>query len=166
MNQRGYTLLEMVITIAIVAMIVVAGGGFAVALHPFGTRASVQRVAALLATARSLAASSGNGATVTFTGSGDRTVVALYPGRPDGGTFGAVLTSDTVDGSIASAGAVGATTFALFVDSGGTGTVSTWTPASGTLPAEPPCPGPLDLTFTVVGGGETHALACTDMVLH
>jgi len=165
MSQRGFTLLEWVVTIAIVAMVVVAGGSFAYSLHPYATRSSVGRVSALLASARSLAAASGNGATLTFTAGTAQTTVALYPGRPNGGAFGAVVTTDVVDAIVASAGAGGGTTFALFVDSGGTGTASTWTPAAGTLAAEPACPGALDLTFTVGGASETHALACTDMVL-
>jgi len=164
MRQRGYTLLEIVVTVGIVAMLVVAGGAFAQSMHPYAMPAAVQRLGSLLAMARSVAASSGNGATLTLTRSGTQTLITLYAGRPDGGTFGPVVTTDTLDAEVTSA-AVAGDTFALFVDSGGTGTAAVWTAAQGTLATEPACPGALDLTVAINGGHQTHALSCSDMVL-
>jgi prepilin-type N-terminal cleavage/methylation domain-containing protein len=162
--QRGFTLLETMIAVAIVAMIVVAGGAFAQGFRPYATSSAVTRMAALLVTARSVAASSGNGATLTLVTSGDETTVTLYAGRPDGGAFGTVVTTDTLEATVTSA-AVPGTTLALFVDSAGSGTASAWTVAQGVLATEPACPGPLDLTFFTSGGRTTHALSCTDMRL-
>jgi len=164
--QRGFTLLETIITVAIVAMLVVAGGAFAQAFHPYAASSSVARMSALLATARSVAASSGNGATLTLTPApnGAQTTVTLYAGRPDGGAFGPVVTTDTLDATVTSAGVTGST-FSLFVDSAGTGTASSWTATQAASSVEPACPGPLDLTFAVSGGRATHALSCADMVL-
>jgi len=121
-------------------------------------------MSALLASARALASSSGNGATVTVVPTGSQTVVTLYAGRPNGGAFGPIVTTDTLDAAIASA-AMSTATFSLFIDSAGTGTASAWTTTQGVLNAEPPCPGALDLTFSAGSGRQTHALACTDMVL-
>jgi prepilin-type N-terminal cleavage/methylation domain-containing protein len=162
--QRGFTLLETMITVAIVAMIVVAGGAFAQGFRPYAASSAVTRMAALLVTARSLAAASGNGATLTLVPSGDETTVTLYAGRPDGGAFGTVVTTDTLAATITSAGVAGSTV-TLFIDSAGTGTASAWVPSQGVLAAEPACPGPLDLTFSVSGGHSVHALSCTDMIL-
>ncbi len=162
--QRGFTLLETMIAVAIVAMLVVAAGAYAQAFHPYAAASSVARMSALLVTARGVAAASGNGATLTLTPNGTRTTVVLYAGRPDGGTFGTVVTTDTLEATVTSA-AVSGDTLALFVDSAGTGTASAWTAAQGTLSAEPPCPGALDLTFSAGGGHATHALSCADMVL-
>jgi len=164
-RQRGYTLLEWVITIGLMAVLLAAGGGFAYATRPYATRSAVSRVSALLVTARSVAASTGNGATLTFTAAAEnQTVVTLYAGRPNGGTFGTVLNTTTLPVAISTA-TIPATTFTLFIDSAGTGTASTWVLTSGTLATEPPCPGALDLTFASGGGSQTHALSCADMVL-
>jgi len=166
LSQRGYTLLEWVITVAVVAMVILAGGAFANSRHAYATHSAVLRVGALLTTARALAATSGNGATLTFITTPTSTVVTLYAGRPNGGTFGTVVTSDTLEGGVTSVAVPAATTaMALFVDSAGTGTASTWMLASGTLAAEPACPGALDLIFTAGGATETHALSCSDMIL-
>jgi type II secretory pathway pseudopilin PulG len=164
-RQRGFTLLEMVITVGFIAILIIAGGAFAYSAQPYAARSAALRMTAMLATARQVAASSGNGATVTFSAVTGGTLVTLYPGRPNGGTFGPSTLTDTIPATVTSA-SVAASPLALFIDSAGTGTATAWAVTSPAIAVEPACPGALDLTFVAGSSSQTHALSCADMVLH
>jgi prepilin-type N-terminal cleavage/methylation domain-containing protein len=162
--ERGFTLLETALTIAIVAIVALATGAFFAASRPFGAHAASISFDALLGHARSVASTSGNGATIAVVNDATGFTATLYPGRPNAAGLGVAV--ETIHASAAVASAfTGATAFALFLNSAGIGTGAPWSAGDGTIAAEPPCPGALDLTFTAGTQTETRALACSDMRL-
>ena len=149
------SLVEMLAAAAISGLLIASLAGYSFAQHPYALRAAVQNVSAVLADGRSIAQTSGNGATIVVSTNGTGYWAALYPFRP---TQNADVTVPPVRKI---AGNVSLTPIAIFISSSGTVSSSTsWSPASGTLPAEPPCTAPIALTFTAGASSETHTIPC------
>lgn len=177
-RERGFTLLELVVAVGALS-ILLAAGAWAFSLHPNALAAGANDVDAALATARAVAASSGNGATVVFSPrrSSSGALVAgfslrVFAGRPDG--LGSVTPASTMpvlsDASIRER-TLGTVPFALFIDSAGnaSGTANypqldaDGTPTFTVLSQEPPCPTggfTLVLTSPSSGATQTRALSC------
>ncbi|MBC5811082.1 MAG: hypothetical protein GIW95_09590 [Candidatus Eremiobacteraeota bacterium] len=124
-----------------------------VTLHPASTAVPAARavLTAMVETARSLAASSGDGATLLIEeGEPGTTRLRLFPGRPrTGGSFDATVPpyrSATVAGPISSA--LGPLPLAIFIGTAGTWSAAVWSPRDGTLDAEPAC---TDLILAIGG---------------
>jgi prepilin-type N-terminal cleavage/methylation domain-containing protein len=162
--QRGFTLIEVLFTIAIVTIVALGASTLLASSNPFLTRGTSLAFDALLGNARAVAATSGNGATITVVNDASGFTATLYPGRPNTAGLGTAVQTLHENASLMSA-FTNATSFAFFLNSAGTGTASTWTLTSGTLATEPPCPGALNLTITSGGHAVNATLACTDMRL-
>jgi prepilin-type N-terminal cleavage/methylation domain-containing protein len=173
--QRGYTLLEMLIVAAIV--VTVAGFGFAMAqgVHPFAMRSAAGQFDAAVAYARSVAAGSGNGATIVFTPRVDSAgtplagfVARLYSGRPNsGGPIVALpIPPVTTEGEIEEA-SLGHPPFTIFFNGAGqaSGMAGTVTVASD-LANDPGCPARPSMVFTITDSraSTTRTLACPQAV--
>jgi prepilin-type N-terminal cleavage/methylation domain-containing protein len=65
-SQRGFTLIEMVVTVAIVSVLLLAGGVWMMGAHPGALRNALDDFDAQLAAGKAIAAASGNGATLAF----------------------------------------------------------------------------------------------------
>ena len=75
-------------TLAVVALLLAAGGAFSLGTRPYAVRAAQSQFDALLRTARALASTSGNGATIVVeprnaNGSAAGFTATLYGGRPN-----------------------------------------------------------------------------------
>lgn len=147
--ERGFTLLEVIVATA-VAVMLLAAGVWTMATHPAALVSASDDLDAALAAARSIAASSGNGATLVFAPHGvNGFSLRLYRGRPN--AVGAV-TASTFAQIISEASVrehtLGAPPFSLFIDSAGDASGSAQYPTfdpSGdpifsTIAREPPCP--------------------------
>lgn len=159
-RERGFTLLELVITLAILSTLL-AAGVWAFSLHPNALAASANDVDAAIATARAVAASSGNGATIVFAprrSSGGGFSMRVFAGRPDG--IGSVTPASSMpvlaDAGIREA-TLGSVPFSLFIDSAGNASGIADYPAFNAdgsarftlIPQEPSCPsGGFNLTLT------------------
>jgi prepilin-type N-terminal cleavage/methylation domain-containing protein len=171
--EAGFTLLELVVTVAIAVILIAAGGVWMLSMRPGALRGALNDFDANLAAAKAIAGTSGNGATLIFepqsNGSPGYTL-SVYSGRPT--ASGAVTATNTM---IANSAATisethfGNPPFAIFLSSAGypTGSanypsLSDGTPNFTTITTEPPCPsGGIELTFTSPQGvTATRTLPC------
>jgi prepilin-type N-terminal cleavage/methylation domain-containing protein len=175
-NERGFTLIETVIAVAIAAILLAAGGVWMLSMHPGALRGAVSDFDANLAAARAIAASSGNGATIAFTPRANHVpgfVMTVYGGRPRGaGMLQATNVMQAVSDATVAEATLGVPPFAIFLSSAGYPSGKAQYPvldASGNagFPAiaqQPACPasGGFTLTFTSPGGNasETRTLQC------
>lgn len=158
--ERGYTLVELTIVVAIVAAFC-AGAAIALGRHPLSTAAAFTQLDAQLQAGRSLAAASGDGATIAIVTAGPGGFRStLYAGRPDAPLTPSSAPAVESPASI-SEDSVGAPPFTLFISSAGDFSVASGGPAA--VPAEPPCPasGEVHLTLTDPSAGRrTLLLPC------
>jgi prepilin-type N-terminal cleavage/methylation domain-containing protein len=170
-RQRGFSLVEVLVVSAIALTLVGFGAALTRASHPFAMRSASVQFDAAIAYARSLAATSGNGATIVFLPRTDAAGIALpgftarvYVGRPDavGPIRAAEIPPLQADGSITEA-SLGVPPFSVFIDSAGhasgmTGTVTTATYLAG----DPGCPGSGTMAFRLSGtrASATRTLPC------
>ena len=181
--ERGFTLVEMVVAVAILTILVAAGGVWMLATHPGALRAAADDFDADLASARAVAASSGNGATIVFAPRTDPSgnpspgfQLRVYSGRPT--AAGAVQPTSSmpiVSDAVVSEKTFGSPPFAIFLSSAGypTGVASYPTIANdgsatfAPIAQQPPCPaGGIVLTFSnAQGAKDTRTLACGASVL-
>src|SRR5579885_1619356 len=117
MGQRGFTLVEVLVSAAIVSLLVAAGFGLSASVHPLGARSAAAQFDAALDYARALAAQNPNGATLTV--SAGR--IAVYSGRPTaaGALAPAPLAPLSTAGAQAAEVSLGSGPFALLVDGEG-----------------------------------------------
>jgi len=163
-GQRGFTLIETVVTVGITVILLVAGGVWLLGMRPGALRNAADDFDAQLAAARAIAASSGNGATIVFA---PRTgtvgfIMRVYSGRPN--ASGAVKSTNVMEvtsGASVSEATFGAPPFAIFLSSAGYPTGSARYPhvaSDGTIAfpvvaTQPPCPaGGIVLTFANAQG--------------
>ena len=83
-SERGFTLIETIVACAIVATLLVAGGVWMMGLHPGALAQVTSDYDAAIGTARALATTSSNGATLAFTPIAGRSgfTLSVYAGRP------------------------------------------------------------------------------------
>jgi prepilin-type N-terminal cleavage/methylation domain-containing protein len=175
-RQRGFTLVEVLIVAAIVitmAALVIASGQSA---RPFGMRSAADQFDAAIAYARSIAAGSGNGATIVFTLRKDGQGVAvpgfsarLYSGRPNalGPIVPVPMPAMNSSGDISEA-TLGKPPFSVFFNSAGDASAITGAVAAASaLAAEPGCPGGgSEMTFTLSDprSAVIRRLSCTQAI--
>jgi type II secretory pathway pseudopilin PulG len=163
--QRGMTLVELVVAVAIaivaaVALVALNQGG-----RPYAAQSSVQQFDAALAYAQSLAATSGNGATMVFAPSGDGFVLTLYSGRPTSTTAlsEAHLAATHIVGSVVEA-KLGGAPFSVFLNGAGHASAASGAVAPGSVIAsDPGCPAgesSVTLTFSDPRQSVTRSLPC------
>jgi prepilin-type N-terminal cleavage/methylation domain-containing protein len=175
--QRGFTLVEVVAAVAILALLSAAVVAMSLAQRPGSLRVATSGVDASLAAARALAATSGNGATLAFAprtdGRGNALpgfTLTVYRGRPNAAD---AVTPSTVSPLVSDADvrerALGAPPFAIFLSSAGDPSGQGGYPqfdARGkatfaTLAGQPPCPaGGFAFTFSGAHATQTRTLAC------
>ncbi|MBC5815819.1 MAG: prepilin-type N-terminal cleavage/methylation domain-containing protein [Candidatus Eremiobacteraeota bacterium] len=166
--QRGFTLIEMAIAVGVLAMLVLAGAAFAFGNRPMAMRQGAVEFSAQLQAARSLAAASGNGATILVKPrvAGPRPVgfqSMVFSGRP---TAPNAVTSTNFapvqsEADVAEA-TIGAPTFSIFISGSGHVSMAAGDWTTNALGAEPSCPaaGNYTLTFSVDNATSTIMLPC------
>jgi prepilin-type N-terminal cleavage/methylation domain-containing protein len=173
--ERGFTLVETVVTVAILAVLLAAGGVWLLGMRPGALTHATSDYDAALASARAVAETSGNGATLVFAprdGGEPGFTLRAYSGRPV--SAGAVKATNAMPGESDAAveeATLGKPPFAIFI--GASGHVSGKGPyptiaANGAatfdaIVTEPACPASgFVLTFTgPQGATATRALPCT-----
>lgn len=164
MRQRGFSLIEVIIVVAIVITVATFVLAASSGARPYAARSAATQFDAALAYGRALAATSGNGATLLFTPGRAGFAISFYSGRP---TAAGALRPAAAPPMAAQAevheASVGPPPFALFLNSAGHATlaaVAAGTPAP--MSAEPPCPpgGSWTLTFADGRRQEERVLPC------
>lgn len=148
MRERGVSLVEVLIAAAIVAIMVAAVLNMTAASHPLGARSAISQFDTALAYARSVAATSGNGATIVLT----QSTIGVYSGRPtaSGAMHPAPIAPLPIDGASISEVALGAAPLALFVNSAGHVTMASFAGATPPpLASEPACPSSLQWVLKI-----------------
>ncbi|MHB1798390.1 MAG: prepilin-type N-terminal cleavage/methylation domain-containing protein [Vulcanimicrobiaceae bacterium] len=170
-GSRGFTLVEVTVATGILAAFLLAVGAIALGSRPFAVRSDATRFDALVAAARAVAASSGNGATLAFVsgGGGAGTTARLYAGRPNGGAMRLTSLAPVRLRAEVRAKNVGRPPFAIFFSSAGYATAASGSYAPGSfLASEPPCPVPSPgaavVTFSAGRAGESRTLPCPSAV--
>lgn len=177
-REAGFTLLELVVAVGITVILLAAGGYWMLSMRPGALRGALDDFDANLATAKALAASSGNGATLVFAPQPNGApgfTLRVYSGRPNAAN--AVTATNTMIASSAtsvSEAHFGNPPFAIFLNSAGypTGSPNYPTldaqenPTFGVIAQQPPCPtGGIELTFTSPQGvTATRTLPCNTTV--
>lgn len=181
-HERGFTLLEIAVALGIFAMLLLAGL-WAMAAHPAALAAATDDLDAAFSSARAIAASSGNGATLVFSPRSDGTkdtssgfTLRIYRGRPDeAGAVQPESTMDIVSDSAIKERTLGAPPFSIFIDSAGDASGiasypsfdSSGAPVFTVLSQEPPCPNGgflITLTNTQRSASTTRSLPCRTLV--
>jgi prepilin-type N-terminal cleavage/methylation domain-containing protein len=173
-REAGFTLLEMVVAIGVALILLAAGGYWMLSMRPGALRGALDDFDSNVAAAKTLAASSGNGATLVFapqTGGAPGFTLRVYSGRPNASN--AVTTTNTmaaISATSVSEAHFGKPPFAIFLNSAGypTGSANYPTldaqenPTFGVIAQQPPCPsGGIVLTFTSPQGvTATRTLPC------
>jgi prepilin-type N-terminal cleavage/methylation domain-containing protein len=175
--ERGFTLIEMVVLVAIVSL--VAGFGYAaLAQRPAQARTSATAFAGLVSEANALAAitddagaGAGSGATIGVVRDGDQYVATLYMYRPILGAKHLPSASPhapplrtTTDIAITQGGRSLEPPFALFISPAGHASVQVpfTVGIDASLAAEPACPLPTGILIAFIDGvhNQAHALSC------
>lgn len=150
------TLVETIAVCTLSVLLIAALAAYDLARKPYAIPAAVGVVGSMLDDARSVAQTSGGGATLLITSAGTSFEASIYPYRPLAGADLSAPAVRTVSGT------ANVTPAAIFIDtSGTTSSNATWTPASGTLETEPICTSALQLTFGDGFGSETHSVPCS-----
>lgn len=173
--QRGFTLIETLVVVGIVAILLAAGGLFLLGMRPGALVQATDDFDAVMASARSVAATSGNGATLVFAPRASPAApgfeLRVYLGRPTR-TGGVASTNamPVVSDAAVSEATFGSPPFAIFIGSSGhvSGKASYPTidnAGKATFPkiaAEPACPnGGFVLTFVgPQGARQTRTIPC------
>lgn len=172
MDERGFSLIEVLIAVAVTAILIAVGVGLARGSRPAALGSAVTAFDALLAAGRAVAATSGNGATIVFEPIQSGTRMTLYAGRPNGLAAMARTAIPPVqtqaDVTEASAGQP---PFALFFSSSGNASLQPRYPDPAfydrsDIPiittGEPACPaaGNYRVSFRVNAASQSRALFC------
>ncbi|TAM88889.1 hypothetical protein EPN42_08480 [bacterium] len=156
-RSAAFTLVDLVLAVALVALLAGAGSALALSSRPLGAGDATARLVTLFDAARALAAADGDGATLVFSPAahGAGFVAMLYRHRPLPGTqlLPAGIEPYASSARIALAGIAGGPPFAVFVDSAGSVSAAAWDIGQGALATEPQCVAAL--AFTVAEGGRT-----------
>ncbi|MEO6912896.1 MAG: hypothetical protein ABI182_02600 [Candidatus Baltobacteraceae bacterium] len=84
MGERGSSLIEVVVVVAITAMLIAAGVGLTQGSRPVAIGPAAVAFGGLLAAAQAVASTSGNGATIVVEPLETGARMTLYSGRPNG----------------------------------------------------------------------------------
>lgn len=167
----------MTVAVGILALLLLAGAGFALGSRPLAIRTAVQQFDAQLHAARALAASTGNGATVVvqplFSADGTRRQgfkALVYAGRPTGSAMAASGIAPIASEADIEEASIGAPAFGIFISSSGHVSMQNGFPSSAefdrvpttAIAAEPACPAAngYTLIFRANGSTETIQLPC------
>lgn len=163
-DERGFTLIEMTIAVAIVAMLAAAAGLWAMSLRPAGLRSALDQYDGALAAARALAQTSGNGATLAFEPDAHTGgfLLRVYRGRPTSpGAVSPTPIAAAGEGIALRERSLGAPPFAIFVGTAGhVGGLAGYPALDGNgrpvfseVAREPSCPaGGFSFTFSTAYG--------------
>ena len=139
MGQRGFTLVEVTVAAAIAVILICTS--LALACGRPAAAAAGLAFDAEIASAQSLARSSGNGATLVIQPAAAGEVMRLYSGRPDANNALIAGTPDVTLDAHVSESTLGAPPFTIFFDSAGNASAMRGAVAQSTvLPSDPGCP--------------------------
>ena len=166
--QRGFTLAEMAVAVGIVATLLLAAAAFALGSRPLAMSSATTQIEAQLQAARSLAAASGNGATIVVQprpAAGFKSIV--YAGRPSAAGALSISTVPAIsaDADIREA-SFGEPPFAIFISSSGHVSMAGAYPVSAEFDSphvtpianEPACPAAGNYALTISAGGASRTL--------
>lgn len=180
MSERGFTLIEVVVAVAITAILLL-GALWLFGMHPAALRASVEGFDQRYGAARALAAKTGNGATIVFAPrAGSGFTMSVYAGRPKDAASVSAMAIDAVPVLVSDAdiaGPFGSPPFAVFLSSAGKPSGKGGYPAvsaSGAvtfdvLAQQPSCPDTVNgIVFTFRGANgatDTRKIGCDGIAM-
>lgn len=165
-RQRGFSLIEVLITAGVIALVAATGVGATMASRSFAVSAAASRFDALLDAARTTARAIDTGATIAFAPDsyGDGFVATLYRNRPSAAPPEATtIPALAARVAVSESATLGKPPFALTVHSDGTTAGIPSYTAGGQAAPETPCPasGSYHLVFSYAGTTADRLIPCT-----
>lgn len=160
------TLLEVLLACAVLSVIAIAGMALAQGSRAGSRRSAVAQFDAELAYAESLAANSGNGATLVFTPgtTGDGFVLTVYSGRPTSAGAMQQASLALIHGGAITEAKLSGIPFSVFLDGAGHASARSGSVSPGTIVAsDPGCPlgePAIALRFSDSRGSDTRTIPC------
>lgn len=153
-GQRGFTLIEVLVVAGIIVLFAVAAGAFALGTRNYEIKAAGDRFDSLVDAAKSIARSSGNGATITIVKGvgGNGFVARVLSGRPNDLTSMKYVNMPALESNAGIKETTDLNTeppFAIFVNSrGNMSAIKDWIyPDSGAIAQEPSCTAAITIQF-------------------
>jgi hypothetical protein len=154
---RGQSIVEVLVAVSIVLVILSLGAGVSLRSHPGGTGVAARDIAAILADARALAATSGDGATVVIgpnqcSAAGSATqratsMACLFSHRPISGSFSSSPARTIRLNADVEIPSLGTPPYGIFISPSGFVAAAQWSPSQGALTQEPVCTSTLTIVF-------------------
>ncbi|HET7813056.1 MAG TPA: prepilin-type N-terminal cleavage/methylation domain-containing protein [Candidatus Baltobacteraceae bacterium] len=139
--QRGFSLTEMLLACAIAAVLLLLAMPPLSGTKPAAAASSALAVDAAVSKAQSIAATSGNGATLQFSAVTNGTAIRVYSGRPNGVSAMTQAAPDTNTFATIAESSLGAAPFAVFFDSSGhASAMSGMVDPAAAIASDPGCP--------------------------
>ncbi len=176
MRSPAFTLIEVLVCVAAVSLLTAAAVGFGAASRPLAASSAADSFDAALDYARTVAASSGNGATIVFLprkdGRGARLrgfTMRVYSGRPNApNALQPAALAPLVSQADVGEAALGGAPLSIFINGAGSAVGQSGAVDSSSVQAtEPACPdagGRMILTFADPRTSLTRSLACPQTV--
>jgi hypothetical protein len=165
---RGQSIVEVLVAVTIVLLILGIGAGATLSSHPGGNGIAARDISAILAEARALAATTGDGATIVI-GPNQCSVaqpqapqratstVCLFAHRPISGGLSAAPIRSIALVSDVEIPSLGSPPYGIFISSSGFVAASEWSPSQGAISQEPVCSTTLTIVFD---GSRSGVLDC------
>jgi prepilin-type N-terminal cleavage/methylation domain-containing protein len=164
-TDRGFTLIEVLIAVGLVALVAVGAVGATLSSRSMAVTTAAAGFDSLLDAARTTAREFPNGATIAFTRDayGDGFIARLYHNRPGTAPLEA-STIPAVEGRVplTETATLGSPAFAIAIHAGGTIAGIIGPVTSGSAAAETPCPasGAYHLVFSYAGSRAERTIPC------
>ena len=162
LSERGFSILEMTAAIGALALLVVVSLVVVGSRTPYGVSSAETALAGAIDETRSLASTSGDGATLAIAATANGATGAIYAGRPDGTTTLTTPVRTVAFAVPVHAPGIDPDHFALFVASGGTVSAAAWAAGQGAIATEPSCSAPIAIVVGTTADNRSHQVGCDE----
>jgi hypothetical protein len=162
--RKGFGLLDIMVAVAIAGVSIAAfvAGVATLGQQPTAAHDAYMVMQSEVASARELARTTGNGATIVVVPGTNSFTAQMYAGRPNGGTFNTTPQSTVVESVAFSSGIAGTQPLAIFFSASGSVAAANWHIGDGNIASQPACTSSITVSFT--GGTKTvnASIGCSD----
>jgi len=162
--RKGFGLLDVMVAVAIAGISIVAfvAGVATLGQQPTAAHDAYVVMQSEVASARELARTTGNGATIIVVPGSNSFTAQIFSGRPNGGTFNTTPKATVIEKVAFSSGIAGTQPLAIFFSASGNVAAANWNIGDGNIASQPACTSSIAVSFT--GGTKTvnASIGCSD----